>query len=832
MTGISKQVSLILFLLILSAVSHADFSQKEVIIKRDQKGVPHIYADDKYGLFLGYGYSVAQDRLFQMEMIRRSAKGTVSEVLGDKYISFDKAMRVELSITSVREQVEALLPNQRAVLEGYADGMNRWIKFIETDPDKLLPKEYAVYNFLPRMWDAVDVAMVFTAVVADRFSDFSTELENLALLNALQAQHGEEKALVIFNQLNWINDPKAPTTVPTKVAKKASLIKENEYSSLPKINRDLLVAPRMVFNSDGSYKNVNLKEAVSYYKSELAASGISGSAGHASASNIWLIGQSKSEDSNGYLLNGPQFGWINPSYVYSVGLHGAGLDVVGNSYFAIPPIFFAHNKHIAWGSTAGMGDTVDYFIEELNPNNLDEYFYKGRFRPMEKHQEIIHVKGLESIQFNISRTVHGPIVRQDNHSKIAFSRKRTWDGKEVQSLFAFMDQMEATTYDQWKTAAARNAVSVNWYYIDKAGNIGYFYSGHFPNRAEGQDSRLPTPGTGNMEWQGVISPHKLPQVYNPKIGYIVNWNNKPANFWPNGDPWYVVWTSADRATELFEVLDSKKKMSYQDVIELNRTASFKDLNIRYFLPFLENAVSELPDSDMAAILVAHLRSWDQTWKDKDHNFYYDHAGPVILNAWLSKMLETVLRDDIGSEFFYLYQSPGYAIEPRTSSTNITPGVKILYNALLEEKSGVPQRFDFFNGQKKSHVILSTLRQIGLELSNRYGGDLKKWRLPVARQVFRSVNFYGIPQTLPQLSISIPITMNRGSENNLSVMHNEGIIGTDVTPPGQSGFVAQTTGFSQHYRDQIGMYLRFEQKQLPFTKEEVEAVAVRSEKLKY
>ena len=185
----------------------------DVTIERDAWGMPHVYAGNTYALFYGYGHAVAQDRLFQMEMARRSTQGRVAEVLGEKFVAFDRSIRGNYWPASIHRQIERLPRTGRDILEGYADGMNAWIAAIGRDPDRLMPRQFDQAGFRPEPWTAFDVAMIFVGTMANRFSDANTEIDNLALLDALRQQHGADQGWQVFEQLKWRVDPKAVTTI-------------------------------------------------------------------------------------------------------------------------------------------------------------------------------------------------------------------------------------------------------------------------------------------------------------------------------------------------------------------------------------------------------------------------------------------------------------------------------------------------------------------------------------------------------------------------------------------------------------------------------------------
>ncbi|MEM2946790.1 MAG: penicillin acylase family protein, partial [Candidatus Bathyarchaeia archaeon] len=507
----------------------------EVILIRDNFGVPHVYAKNLYGLYYGYGYALATDRLFQMEMTRRTVLGKVSEVLGSAYINFDKGIRSNYSPDSIQAQLDALPRKYKDIFEGYADGMNARIKEVLANPNTLLPKQFIDYGFLPTFWTPFDVVMIFVGTMCNRFGDFNTELDNLAFLEYLQGAYGEETAWKIFNQTKWVNDPGAPTTI---MADDPVMVKK---SIQPKLAKPSFIKSRNIFVMQ------RLEEERLQERKLLEKIGLEILADPPLASNLWMINKKKTDDGMGsIILNGPQFGWYVPGYVYEIGLHAPGIDIIGNTPFGYPVILFGHNKHIAWGSTAGLGDLIDIYEEVLNPANPYQYWFNGEWRDMEKRTEIISVKDGTPVTVDVYRTVHGFVIKFDMENHLAYSKRRSWEGFEIQSLIGWIESTWAENFWQWRKAASKMALNVNWYYADRMGNIGYIYCGRYPLRKENHDWRFPVRGTGEMEWLGFLPFEKNPQVYNPKRGYIVNWNNKPSPTWNDPDMWWLVWGSADR----------------------------------------------------------------------------------------------------------------------------------------------------------------------------------------------------------------------------------------------------------------------------------------------
>ncbi|MFY0476662.1 penicillin G acylase [Achromobacter marplatensis] len=817
----------------------------QVTIRRDEYGMPHVYAGTVYGLFYGYGYAVAQDRLFQMEMARRSTQGQVAEVLGEKMVAFDKSIRGNFSPERIQRQLAALPASERQILDGYAAGMNAWIAQIRDRPGSLMPKEFNDLQFQPSDWTPYDVAMVFVGTMANRFSDANSEVDNLALLTALKDKHGDARAMQIFNQLRWMTDSRAPTTVPEEEGvyqpgtDAAARGPAKLSYALPRYDGTPPMLERVA--RDPQTRGV-LDEAPADAQArvlaQFAESGQPGIAGFPTTSNMWIVGRDHAKDARSILLNGPQFGWWNPAYTYGIGLHGAGFDVVGNTPFAYPSILFGHNAHVTWGSTAGFGDDVDIYAEKLDPDDRTRYFHNGQWKAMEKRTELIAVKGGEPVLMDVYRTVHGIVTKFDDTQHVAYAKARAWEGYELQSLMAWTHKAQSRNWDQWKQQAARHALTINWYYADDRGNIGYAHTGFYPKRKPGHDPRLPVPGTGEMDWDGMLPFGTNPQVYNPRQGFIANWNNQPMRGYPSTDLFAIVWGQADRYAEIETRLKAMTanggKVSPQQMWDLIRTTSYADVNRRHFLPFLQQAVAGLPADDARAKLVAGLQSWDGMGTSDKQPGFYDNAGPAVMDAWLRAMLKATLADEMPADFFKWYSATGYPTPaaPATGSVNLTVGVKVLFNALAGPSAGVPQQYDFFNGRRPEAVSLAALDEAVAVLQKAYGQDPAAWRIPAPPMVFAPKNFLGVPQADSKAVLSYPATQNRGTENNMTVFDGRGVRAVDVVAPGQSGFVAPDGTPSVHAGDQFDLYNRFGHKRVWFTDAEVRANAKSVETLRY
>lgn len=810
--------------------ARAENPSTEVKIVRDEYGMPHIYADDTYRLFYGYGYVVAQDRLFQMEMARRSTQGQVAEVLGSQFVNFDKDIRQNYWPDSIRTQIEALSADDKAILQGYADGMNAWIDRVNSDPGKLLPKQFSTFGFTPKHWEPFDVAMVFVGTMANRFSDATSEIDNLALLTALKDKYGE-KGMAVFNQLKWLVNPAAPTTIAPQESQypvKFDLKNSQTAALLPRYDMSPPMLDRPAKGDDGGLLALTSAQNRETIMAQFVHGGANGLAGYPTTSNMWVLGKGKTQDAKAIMVNGPQFGWYAPAYTYGIGLHGAGYDVTGNTPFAYPGLVFGHNGTISWGSTAGFGDDVDIFAEQLSDQKPGQYLHNGEWIKMLSREEKIAVKDAPAESFTVYRTLHGNVIKTDPATQTAYAKARAWDGKEVASLLAWTHQMKAKNWQEWTQQAAKQALTINWYYADIDGNIGYVHGGAYPQRQPGHDPRLPVPGTGKWDWQGLLSFDLNPKVYNPKSGYIANWNNSPQQGYPASDLFAFLWGSADRVTEIGQLIDKQPTFTYEQAWDLIRQTSRQDLTRRLFLPALQNATAQLPATDPRQQLVKSLSDWDGVNQLNDDGKTLQQPGSAILNVWLTSMLKNTVAAAVPEPFNKWYSASGYETtqDGPTGSLNISVGAKLLYEALQGEKSAIPQAVDLFGGKPQQEVILAALQETWQTLSRQYGNDIAQWKTPAMALTFRANNFFGVPQAAPEEAVHQKEYQNRGTENDMIVFsptsQEAPVLAWDVMAPGQSGFIAPDGTPDKHYRDQQKLYETFGRKPLWLTAQEVAA----------
>lgn len=759
-----------------------------VTIRRDSWGVPHVFADTLRGVYRGYGFAVAEDRLFQMDMSRRSFTGRVAEVLGPDYLAFDRMVRSNYTPASIAAQIAALKQEDRDIFEGYAEGYNQRLAQVLANPAQLMPREYLDFAFQPTEITPEDVAMVWVGSLANRFSDTASEITNLMLLGECIEQHGAEKGRAVFDALRWRNDPAAPTTVPRQDHDGPSPQHWPRTDPVP----------------------LSKSAAREWMELERLRLGAFAADLEPKASNVWLVRPQRVVEGKTVLVNGPQFGWFNPSYCYGIGLHGPGFDIVGNTPFAYPIILFASNGHIAWGSTAGAGKCVDIFQEHLNPQNHSQYRHNGEWHEMQSRRETIQVRGQPDVEIEVLATLHGLVALTDHEHHTAYAKQRSWHGQEIESLLGWIGSMHAKDHASFRAEIARMASMVNTYFADRQGTIAYALAGHYPDRAPTHDPRLPADGRGEMEWSGIRPFATNPQVVNPAQGHIANWNNKPAV--DHDNTCTFLWSAADRLSEI--ELRLPATATVEQLWNLIERTSLIELNARLLAPRILAATASLPADNTLRRAAEAMRGWEGSLASAGAD--YISPGVPILHALLPALLRRVLADVPPREFAAglaaLFPDPAI---PQSYSYNIPTLAKLLDRVLR----GDATEHDFLAGRDADAMIREALAEAVAALTAEQGPDPAQWRTNASTTLFRTQNFMGIPQARHADTMALPAFMNRGTENNMAVLGADGIELYDIMPPGQSGFTAPDGRPSPHRDDQLALYGAYGRKRQWLTRDE-------------
>jgi len=817
-------------LVLLGAAVAAAQAPDAVTILRDRWGVPHIFTDGRGAAdraAYGNGYAQAEDRLFEMDVLRRAATGRLAEVLGPGYLLMDEVARRDGYTAAERARFFARLPKRdRRALEAYRDGVNAFVAAVTIDPARL-PLEFG--GVPPAPWAIDDSVAVGILELVVEGANGGQEVLNADLLLDLLQRFPDAEARGIFDDLVWIDEPAAPTTIAAADAKPLRANRDR-IERFAAAQLDLLRRHEAAF-----------RHAAASLRQE---QGLMGGLGyHRHASNAIVVSPAFSSTGHPILLGGPQTGLNAPSFFWEVGFHDGDYEAEGVIAPAGPGVLIGRGRHFAMTLTSGIDDTVDTYVEMLDPADPNRYRYRGRSVAFERRTETFKVAGAADVTLDVLRSAHGPVFFVDRDAGIAFSRRAAFRGRELASAAAVLNLGRVRNLRDFHRLADGMAMSFNFHYADDAGTIAYLHRGVLPRRAAGTDPRLPLDGSGGMEWRGIDPSRDLPSVVNPRRGFIVNWNNKPVPGWSAGEQ-RELWGVADRVQGLLDGLEAAHaagtKLSVDDVKALVRHAALSDVFAVRIAPFLADAVATLPDAPENAPLreaSGRVTAWVVAGASlaatPDASGVVPDPGAAIYTAFRTAAQIAVFGDELGGTLRAMYFPDVLMGDQEDDHGSFGTPDALFLRALLAAgtvaggptPTGVlPISRDYFadvttgTPHARADVLVGALRTALASLTTRFGtADQSQWRLPALRETYRDLGVIGAIFGATEMERE-----NRGSFN-LVVDLGPPIRGEIIVPPGEAGTFtsADLTHEPPHLRDQLPLYEAFEYRRQPFTVDELE-----------
>ncbi len=499
-----------------------------VIIYRDNYGVPHIQADNESALYFGEGFAVAQDRLLQLEMYRRTSLGTMSEIgffLGGDYTLADEYAKQYYYTESERQNLyNSLSSDEKNMFDSYSAGINRFLDSMNSNQTKYKPQmlsQLEIFGFHFEPWKPTH-CIALAQYLIPQFGQFGgNELQNLSDL--------QTKGQTWFDINYPVNDSNAFTTIPPLLTSVKKLETGNNYCNI-KIDKRVL-------DSLKSQKNL-----LNLIKDEIGIPKTFGS--------FAVIARNDKLGENASMLLGcPQMGTPQKSQfsiVWEAELYCPALHVGGMTIPGVPGIIIGRTENFAWTFTSGMTDNTDIFIDSTKNSSYYQYWYDNKWNDFTIFNDTIKVlsgSGYNNLYFTHYRTIHGPVSGSQLKDHYVYSQNMTFWNQELRMLNMMVNIYKAKNAQDFENALKLNTMSFNVFYTDKSNIIKYWLVGKYQDRTDGVDPRLPHKGDGSQEWKGFINFNDLPKDSNATQGYYVNWNNKPVKWWNNGDN--IPWTSTN-----------------------------------------------------------------------------------------------------------------------------------------------------------------------------------------------------------------------------------------------------------------------------------------------
>lgn len=566
--------------------------KSSVEIRRDDRGIPFIQAINEGDAYFGLGYAHAQDRLFQMDFMRRLGAGRLSEVLGQQGLGSDKFMRTLGIYKHAQENLNVLNPETVHVLQRYADGVNAWL---ETHPNPL-PPEFQLLNYTPDPWQLADSLVWQKLMGLSLAGNWRDELLRSALLNALPSERVSEL---------W---PDLQEGTPTTLADAQSSI-------------SIRLAHGLVDSID-THARPTL------------------------ASNIWVLDGKHTSSGKPLLASDPHLGYQAPLVWYLARLEWPGEMRVGATTPGFPFVVIGHNNHTAWGMTTTHSDLQDIFIEKVAASG--RYLTPDGQADFASHEETISVRFNDPVSLTVRRTRHGPVVsdlaafsmpglEEDSVLSLAATLLRDDDGtaNSIQSV------ARSRSVEDVKTALSKfEGPQQNFMYADTGGGIGFSAAAYVPIRLKG-DGTVPVPGwSGEYDWQGRVPYEELPHSLRPKTGRLVNANNRPV---PRDYPHLIAATfpagyRAERIEQRLDLLGSSEA-TVADMLDIQIDSV--STMVHDLLPVLLKSAK--PETELERKTIELLEAWDGLM-DRER------PEPLLFLTWMDFIKEELIADELGANY--------------------------------------------------------------------------------------------------------------------------------------------------------------------------------------
>jgi penicillin G amidase len=667
--------------------------KQPVGIYRDGYGIPHIYAGGPEDAYFALGYTHATDRLFQMELFRRRASGTLAEIFGRPLLEDDVFVRQ----IGIRRSAEATWKSPRLdgrvrnEIEAYCGGVNARL-----DEIKSLgwPEPFQSLGITPAPWTPVD-ALAFPKYMSWDQSGTDTDVWMGMLV--------EKLGLAAVNELFPLDRPYELSTVPDSPSGRPRASSPPSGQSASSQESPWRHPPWRQLTGD-------LNKAAT----ELHRRFVSGRFGSefALGSNNWAIDGKKSATGKPMLANDPHLGFSLPSIWYTAHLVAPGLNVAGVTFAGFPYTIIGHNDRIAWGLTNMQADAVDYFIERTDSTRPGQYLYQDTWRTMSRVEEDVPVRGEKPVHVVIESTVHGPLVTTHG-SRLALCWTGLGPTFEVLSFARLNTARNLTDF----RAALRDLTvpALNVIYADVEGNIAIAPHGALPIRKRGL-GRWPVDGSsGEYDWAGYIPDDRLPFAVNPPQHYLASANGRPS---PVGYPYYLgwMWDPSYRTRRIHELLRAHEHITVEQMEAFQMDAH--DDAAEAFVPVLIAAYDRKPfGDDRLRRAIDELRHW---------NFEAtpESVAETIWTTWFELFRKAVWQDEFDAAGVEPWGGGwGYA-----GSNERQPELEVL-EFLTRENPSSPWFDDVRTSAKEARddILARSFVATVDQLTKERGGDMSGWK---------------------------------------------------------------------------------------------------------
>ncbi|MBA2620721.1 MAG: penicillin acylase family protein [Acidobacteria bacterium] len=738
--------------------------KENVTVRKDARGIPYIEAKSDADLYFAQGFMTASDRLWQMDLYRRVARGQTAELFGKQTLEEDKRWR-RFGFSQIVEETFARFPAEtRAVLENYARGVNAYIATLN---EKTLPVEFQILRYKPTTWLPTD-----SLVVGEIINDGLSTTWQSDVLRTSFGDLPKEKYQQLFMK-------KTPLDVLV-VGKDKEVRSPQSIVRNPQLKDDWLLEFAL---KDASIRKSSL-ERVGFYQEFNAAS------------NNWVVSGKRTADGKPILANDPHLPANAPSVWYLVNLSTANSRVSGVTFPGIPGVVLGHNENIAWGATNLGPDVQDIYVETFNEKGQVKTA-SGWADAKKRSEEIKVRKNVLSPEtdteiLNVLETKNGVVISEQAGKSYALK----WMARDVKadSFTAFLLLDRAKNWDDFRTALKTyGGAPQNFVYADTRGNIGYYGAGRIPIRRSG-DGSVPYDGATNAgDWTGFIPFEELPQSYNPPEGIIVTANQRIVG---NSYKYFLThqWAAPYRARRIYNLLDANPKITVKDVMEIQHDV----FNISY-----SNFAKEIVKNESASKEISDLlRAWDGKMSS-------DSVAATLVGEIRAVFLNKILVANVGAERAKNYRwSQGAAF--------------VDWLATAKPADWLPKEYKNYKD-----LLAAADKEARANLGKKYGANQSDWQYGKAGQIRFPHPLASAPLVGSLFAIEAFPQFGSGATPNVGAsvsMRHITVPGNwDAT---RHGIALGESGDpkSPHWKDQLGNWKSGDTQIFPFSKSAVEKAA--------
>ncbi len=522
-----------------------------VEVLTDRWGIDHIYAENEDDLFFAQGYRAAENRLFQFEMWRRQATGTVAEILGPSEIERDIGTRLHRFRKDLGEEMRWYHPRGDRIIPAFVRGVNAAVAQARQEPDSL-PLEFRLLGILPEPWTEEVVISRHQGLL----SNANQELRYGMAVAAIGAD--------ALAEMEWFR-PGTPQ-LELDPAIDGSLLEPEILDIYRAFRSPVVFRPDQVaeeYRNRGAERQALLEE----FPSELNLA----ARGEHIGSNNWVVHGERTWTGLPLIVNDPHRSIVAPSLRYFVHLEAPGWHVIGGGEPVLPGLSIGHNRKGGWGLTVFGQDNEDLMVYDTNPADPNQYRYLGEWEAMTVRTETIAVEGQDDHRATLKYTRHGPVLYEDTENHKAYALRAAWLEIGNAPYLASLRMDQAQTWEEFVEACNYSGIPAeNMIWGDVDGNIGYQAVGISPIRNANWSGLVPVPGDGRYEWQGFLPIKALPSVENPEKGFWGTANNlmapAVASHYPHPEALHFTWGDEMRGLRVDELMRNGRRHTVQDMM--------------------------------------------------------------------------------------------------------------------------------------------------------------------------------------------------------------------------------------------------------------------------